>query len=74
VGSVDFEVDGANSVGQTPQQTTTFTLATDTDYPWVQINQNASRVNTILIGNSSNNNIWLCSATTWQYTQVEDDR
>ena len=50
------------------------TMAINTTDPWVQINQNAYRVNTIELSNTSNSDIWMCSATTWQYTQVEDDR
>jgi hypothetical protein len=54
-------------------------LAVDADgnagnNPWAQINQNAFRVNTIELGDTSDQNIWMCSATTWQITQVEDDR
>jgi hypothetical protein len=74
VGSVDIKIEGANSVGQLPVSTTAITVDTDTDTPWAQINQNAHRVNSIEIGNSSQSNIWLCSATTWQFTQTEDDR
>ena len=74
VGSVDVKIEGANSVGQATQATTALTMATDTDNPWVQINQNAHRVNSLEIGNSSKTTAWLCSATTWQYTQTEDDR
>jgi hypothetical protein len=74
VGSVDIKVEGANSVGQAPLETTAETMATNTDYPWVQITQNAHRVNSLIIGNVSTENIWICNASTWQYTQVEDDR
>jgi len=74
VGSIDVKVEGANSVGQAPLETTAITLDTDTDYPWVQITQNAHRVNSLEIGNKSNTSIWICNSTTWQYTQTEDDR
>jgi hypothetical protein len=74
IGSVGIKIEGANSVGQAPVSTTAITMATNTDQPWTQINQNAHRVNTIEIGNSSTANIWMCSATTWQTTQTEDDR
>jgi hypothetical protein len=74
VGSIDVKVRGANSVGQSPLQTTAETMSTNTDYPWVQITQNAHRVNSLTISNSTTENIWMCSATTWQYTQTEDDR
>jgi hypothetical protein len=74
VGSVSIKLEGANSVGQDPLQTTAETIATNADYPWVQISQNAHRVNSIELSNSSSENIWICSASTWQYTQTEDDR
>jgi len=74
IGSVGIQIEGANSVGQAPVSTQVITVDTDTDEPWAQISQNAHRVNSIEISNSSNTNIWLCSATTWQFTQTEDDR
>jgi hypothetical protein len=74
IGTVDIKIEGANSVGQDPLQTTAETIATNTNYPWVQINQNAHRVNSIELSNSSTENIWICNATTWQFTQTEDDR
>lgn len=73
-GSVDILVEGANSVGQDPVASVAHTMAVDTDNPWVQINQNAYRVNSFELGNNTTENIWMCSATTWQFTQVEDDR
>jgi hypothetical protein len=48
--------------------------ASNSQNPWAQINQNAFRVNTIELSNSSTTDVWMCSATTWQITQVEDDR
>jgi len=74
IGSVDVKLEGANSVGQQPLETTAITMATDTDNPWVQISQNAHRVNSIELGNTSTTTIWMCNALTWQYTQTEDDR
>jgi len=74
IGTVEVTVAGANSVGQAPVSINSITLSTDTDTPWAQINQNAFRVNSIALGNTSNSTVWLCSATTWQYTQTEDDR
>jgi hypothetical protein len=78
-GNIIVTIEGANSVGSAPQVKTPVELAIDADgnagnNPWAQINQNAFRVNTIELGNSSNNAVWMCSATTWQITQVEDDR
>jgi hypothetical protein len=73
-GNISVKIEGANSVGSEPANTVAVTMAINTDDPWVQINQNAYRVNTLALSNTSNSNIWMCSATTWQYTQVEDDR
>lgn len=79
VGNVSITVEGANSVGQTPQQVTGETISTDTDYPWVQISQNAHRVNALEMTtpvdeNATPGTIWMCNAVTWQFTEVEDDR
>jgi hypothetical protein len=78
-GNITVTIEGANSVGSAPTAITPVTIAVDAngndgDNPWAQINQNAFRVNSILLSNTSNNDIWMCSATTWQITQVEDDR
>jgi hypothetical protein len=78
-GNITITVEGSNSVGSQPTAVTPVTIAIDADgndgaNPWAQINQNAFRVNSLILSNSSNNNIWMCSATTWQITQVEDDR
>jgi hypothetical protein len=76
IGSVDITIEGANSVGQAPQQTTGITISTDTDSPWTQINQNAHRVNSIEISSSvtTPGTIWMCNAVNWQFTETEDDR
>lgn len=79
-GNVTITVSGANSVGSTPVERPSVTLPTDasgasnTDSPWAQIDQNAYRVTDIKLENTSNNSIWMCTASTWQFTQVEDDR
>jgi hypothetical protein len=78
-GNITVTVEGANSVGSAPTAKTPVTIAVDADgiagaNPWAQINQNAFRVNSLKLSNSSNNSVWMCSATTWQVTQVEDDR
>jgi hypothetical protein len=79
-GNITITIEGANSVGSEPTAITPVTIPIDangdinTKNPWAQINQNAFRVNTIELTNTSNNSIWMASATTWQYTQTEDDR
>ena len=73
-GNLSVRIDGAESVGQVPLQTTTETIQLNTSYPWMQIDQNSHRVNSITIENTSDSDIWHCDATTWQFTQTEDDR
>ena len=78
-GNITITIEGANSVGSTPIAKTPVTIPLDADgsynlNPWAQINQNAFRVNSIELSNTSNADVWMCSATTWQFTQVEDDR
>jgi hypothetical protein len=78
-GNLTITIEGANSVGSAPTAKTPVTIPVDANgaagaNPWAQINQNAFRVNTIELGNTSANDVWMCSAVTWQVTQVEDDR
>ena len=73
-GNISVIIEGAQSVGQQPTTQVAVTMALNTDNPWTQINQNSYRVNSIELGNTSSTDIWMCSATTWQYTQTEDDR
>jgi hypothetical protein len=78
-GFITVTIEGANSVGSTATAITPVTLAVDADgnpghNPWAQINQNAFRVNTIVLSDSSTSTVWHCSATTWQIAQTEEDR
>lgn len=79
-GNVTVTLEGANSVGSSPDNVSSQTVpvnatgSTNVNSPWAQFDQNAFRVNTIELSNTSNNSIWLCSATTWQFSQTEDDR
>jgi hypothetical protein len=45
-----------------------------TENPWVQINQNEARVNTIKVQSNSAVNSWQMSAANWQVTVVQDTR
>ena len=80
VGNLTVTIEGSNSVGSLPTTITPVTIPVDANgstnaaNPWAQINQNAFRVNTLELGDTSNTTVWMCSATTWQITQVEDDR
>lgn len=73
-GNVTITIEGATSVGSSPTVKTPVEMTIDTVTPWCQIDQNSFRVNNIEISNSSNNSVWICSASTWQITQTEDDR
>ena len=78
-GNITVTLEGANSVGSVPSQITPVTIPIDangntlTRSPWAQINQNAFRVNTVELSDSSNAHVWMCNAITWQFTQTEDD-
>jgi hypothetical protein len=74
LGNISVTIEGAQSVGQQPTTQLSHTMALNTDNPWTQIDQNSYRVNSIELGNTSSTDIWMCLATTWQFTQVEDDR
>jgi len=74
LGTVFLQVDYSSAVGAPIEDTSSISLATNSTSPWVQFNQNAQRVSSLEIGNTSGQNIWFCSATTWQYTPTEDDR
>ena len=73
-GNITVSIGTADSVAQAPTFQTNVDMVIDTTNPWTQINQNDGRVNTLELSNTSNASIWMCSATTWQYSQVEDDR
>jgi hypothetical protein len=74
IGNLTTTLLGANSVGQAPVSVNSQTMTSNTDYPWLQYNQNAYRVNSIKMSNSSNKQIWMVNGITWQYTATEDDR
>jgi hypothetical protein len=73
-GNITITVGGSNSVGSDPTFKPPVTIPVATDNPWTQINQNAYRINTLEIGDTSNVNTWLCSAVSVQMTQTQDNR
>ena len=73
IGNITVTLEAANSVGQSAQTINSQTMRSDTDSPWLQYNQNAYRVNTIEMNNSSNLQTWMINAITFQYTQTEND-
>lgn len=76
VGNITVTVGGVNSVGQnlTVNDKPVVTMAINTNNPWTQINQNAFRVNSLELSNTSNVNAWQCTAVNWQFTPTEDSR
>jgi len=73
-GNVTITIDGNDSTGNVPAQSSAVEMAIATNDPWVQISQNAYRLNSIKISNTSNTDIWMCNAASFQYTQTQDDR
>ena len=73
-GNITVTVGGSNSVGQNPTFKPPVTITLNTDYPWTQINQNAYRINTVEVSNSSSTDTWLLSAINWQFTPTQDAR
>jgi hypothetical protein len=74
VGNVTVAIGGSDSVGSPNTFTPATTLAIDTSNPWVQANQNAYRVYSVNVSNSSTTNTWQAMAVSWQFTATEDDR
>jgi hypothetical protein len=73
-GNVEISVGGASSVAQAPTFKPTVEYEISTDNPWVQINQNDSRVVTLEVQSNSAVNSWQMTAANWQVTKVEDTR
>jgi len=73
-GTISLKIEGTDSVGSSPTETTDITMNLDTNNPWCQVDQNTHRVNSVVMENTSNTNVWMTSAITFQYTQTEDDR
>lgn len=73
-GNVTISVGGAASVGQTPTFLPAEVMAIDTEYPWVQMNQNAFRVSSIKISSASTTDDWTLTAINWQFQLTEDSR
>jgi len=73
-GNVDITVGGSLSVGQAPTFKPTVEFDIDGDNPWVQIDQNDYRVNTIKVEHSSTTDSWEMTAINWQITITEDAR
>ena len=73
-GNITVTIGGANSVGSTPTYKPAITIPISTEDPWCQINQNAFRVNTLKLSDSSTTKTWECTAINWQFTPTQDSR
>ena len=73
-GNINVTVGGATSVGSTPTFKPTVTMAIDTIDPWIQVNQNDFRVNTIKVEHTSSTDTWQLTALNAQFTVIEEDR
>ena len=73
-GNITVTIGGSNSSGGAPTFRPAETMAIATNDPWVQIDQNAFRVNSIKIGSTSTTRTWQCTAVNWQFTPTQDSR
>ena len=73
-GNIDITVGGSDAVANPVVYKPTVTMPIVTNNPWVQINQNESRVNTIQLSANSTANTWQVSGLNWQITVVQDTR
>ena len=73
-GNITVTIGGSNSAGGAPTFKPAEVMAIATDNPWVQIDQNAFRVNSLKIGDSSTTKTWQCTAVNWQFTPTQDAR
>lgn len=73
-GNIQVAVGGAQSTGQTPTFKPTVTMDIDTDFPWVQIDQNDSRVVSLIVSSNTATTTWQLTEADWQVSIVEDDR
>lgn len=74
IGTVDITVEGQASVGAATDSTAAQTIASNTQQPWIQINQNSYRVSNLEIASETTSKIWLLTGITYQFTETEDDR
>jgi len=74
VGNITIDVGGVNSMGANVTFKPAVTMPINTENPWIQVNQNAFRLNSITFSNTSSSDTWQCVGMGWQYTPTEDSR
>jgi len=72
--NITVTLGGSNSTGQQPVDRPSYTMDIATNNPWAQADQNAFRVVSVELGQSSNSHAWQCTAANWQFTPTEDAR
>jgi hypothetical protein len=73
-GNISITVGGSDSVASPVTYRPTVDMPIVTNDPWVQIDQNEARVNTIQVQSNSNVDSWQMTAANWQVTVVQDTR
>lgn len=72
-GNVTITVGGADSVGQAVTFKNPVEQPINTGNPWIQVNQNAFRVNSIKIEHTTSNTQGvIITGSTWQFAQTQD--
>jgi hypothetical protein len=74
VGNITVTVGGTDAVGSDATFKPAVVLPINTDNPWIQVNQNAFRVNSVKISNESTTDTWQCTAINWQFTPTQEAR
>ena len=74
VGNVTVAIGGSDAVGQASTFTPATVLSIASSNPWIQANQNAYRVYSVNLNNTSTTDTWQATAVSWQFTATEDDR
>jgi len=72
--TINIDVGGSNSTGQTPSLLGNVTMAINTNNPWTQFKQNAFRLNTIEVNTTTTDSQWAMTAVNWQFTPTQDQR
>ena len=71
-GNVTITVGGADSPGQTVTFKPSVDLTIDTTNPWIQVTQNAFRLNSIRMEHTGNTTAYICTGLTWQFAVTQD--
>lgn len=73
-GNITVTIGGSDSVAGNVVYKDPVVMPIVTNNPWVQINQNESRVNTFKVSNTSAVDTWQMTEANWQITVVQDTR